>query len=131
MCATAYPSPSTTSCTSSAMSRTLLTGPRRGPSAERARRAGTRARARAPRMAYSRMRREARGSRPRCGRPAESFHLGAGQPPVGTGREVAELERAEAHALERPHRMADRRAHAPDLALSALVDGQLERVRPH
>src|SRR5436190_13587602 len=67
-------------------------------------------------------------SRPRRGRLTQPLDLRRGQPAVGAGREVAELERAEAHTLEGPHRMAHRGAHAPDLALAALVDRQFERV---
>ena len=55
--------------------------------------------------------------------------LGVREPPVGALAQVAELQRAEADALERPDGVPDGLAHAPDLALAALVDAQLEDVR--
>ncbi|MGZ6604310.1 MAG: hypothetical protein ACXVFO_15835, partial [Solirubrobacteraceae bacterium] len=43
-------------------------------------------------------------------------------------REPGERERPERHPLERPDGVAHRVAHALDLALAALVDGELEDV---
>src|ERR1043166_5155748 len=42
-----------------------------------------------------------------------------------------ELERAEAHAAQRQGTMADGLAHPPDLALSSLVDRQLQHAGAH
>ena len=42
--------------------------------------------------------------------------------------ELSEPQRAEAHALERDHRVADGLEHPPHLALAALVDGDLDAV---
>ena len=53
----------------------------------------------------------------------------AGAAGAAPRRRRAELQRPEAHALERAHRMADRLAHPPDLALAALADRELEHVR--
>ena len=44
------------------------------------------------------------------------------------GRQPAEPHRPERHPLERGDRMADRLAHAPHLALAALVDRELDVV---
>ncbi len=47
---------------------------------------------------------------------------------IGARPQVAELERAEAGALQAPDRMPDVLAHSLDLVLASFVDGELERV---
>jgi hypothetical protein len=61
-------------------------------------------------------------------RARRGLHLGLGQPPVLPRRQAPEQQRPERHALERDHRMPDRLAHAPDLALAALVDRDLQAI---
>ena len=48
---------------------------------------------------------------------------------MAPGGEVAQAQRAEGHAAQVDHAVADRLAHPPYLALAALVDRQLELVR--
>src|ERR671936_699457 len=66
--------------------------------------------------------------------PAQALDFGSRQPAVVPGREVAEAQRPEGDPPQDDDAVADRFAHAPHLALVALVDGQLELVRadePH
>ena len=48
---------------------------------------------------------------------------------MAAGAEVTEAQRAERDPLQGDDAVADGLAHAPDLALAALVDGQLELMR--
>src|SRR3954451_13640137 len=74
----------------------------------------------APRSAISRM---ARGFK-------QPLDLGRRQAAVLAGLQAAEAQRAEGDPLERADRVPDGLAHALDLALAALVDGQLDAVGP-
>ncbi len=55
--------------------------------------------------------------------------LGWGEPAVRARTQVSQRQRAEPDPLQRSDRVADRLAHPLDLALAALVDRQLDRVR--
>src|SRR3954452_21607749 len=57
--------------------------------------------------------------------------LGRLQAPGLALLQAPELERPEPHAPQRDDAVADRLAHAPDLALSALADRQLQHARAH
>ena len=64
-------------------------------------------------------------------RPLQAPHLGLGQrPPLPRG-EAAVGQRPDPDPHQPPHRVADRLAHAPDLAVAALVDGDAQRVAVH
>src|SRR3954470_10714052 len=82
----------------------------------------------APRIAISRIR--GRDSINWARGVAQALHLVLAQPPVLTRFEAPQAERAEGDPLELADGMADRLAHAADLALAALVHDQLERVGP-
>src|SRR5919197_6741495 len=72
----------------------------------------------APRSAISRIERGIEST-------AQPLDLGGAEPAVLAWLEPTEAQRAEGDALELEDRMADRLAHAADLPLAALVDGQL------
>src|SRR4051794_4208394 len=71
-------------------------------------------------------RRRATTSRPR----PQPLDLRRGQPPMPARREHPEPQRPEGDPLERLDAVPDHLAHAPYLALAALVDGELELARP-
>src|SRR3954467_14704494 len=62
---------------------------------------------------------------------SEALHLVAGQLAPLAGREPAGVEARVADALGAAHRVADCLAHAPDLAVAALVQRQLDRPGAH
>ncbi len=61
-------------------------------------------------------------------RLAQALDLGGCEAPHRAGPEVVEAQRAERDTLQRLDRMADRLAHPLDLALAALVDGDLQHA---
>ena len=65
----------------------------------------------------------------RPGARSSSSSRGRSRPRVAR-TQPAQLQRAERHALERPHRVADRLEHAPHDPVAALVDRDLEHRLP-
>src|ERR1700680_237426 len=76
----------------------------------------------APRRAKSRSTRAILSER------AEPLDLARAELPVRPGLEALQAQRAKADAPQLEHRVADRLAHSPHLAVSALVDRQLDQV---
>src|SRR5689334_536650 len=84
-----------------------------------------------PRASVVRASRMDGGSAGEADTAPEALHLVAGQLAPLAGREAAGVEARVADALEPAHRMADRFAHPPHLAVAALVQRQLDRPRAH
>ena len=61
---------------------------------------------------------------------AQLAQLGLAEASVGAGLQGAEPQRAEGDAPQREHRVADRLAHAPHLAVAAFADRDFELVPP-
>ena len=47
---------------------------------------------------------------------------------MAAGGEIAQRQGAEGHALQLAYRVPDRLAHPPDLAVAALMDGDLDPI---